>query len=78
MEVIVRGECVEMAQPGDRCDFTGTLIVVPDVSQLAAPGAKAEVSSARNRTHPSDYGIPVGCRRRARRRRATIRRACRA
>lgn len=34
----MRGECVELAQPGDRCDFTGMLIVVPDVSQLSAPG----------------------------------------
>lgn len=42
VEVILRAECVERAQPGDRCDFTGTLIVVPDVSQIAMPGARAE------------------------------------
>lgn len=29
----------------DRYDFTGTLIVVPDVGALAFPGAKAEISS---------------------------------
>lgn len=28
-----------------RYDFTGTLIVVPDVSVLSVPGAKAELSS---------------------------------
>jgi DNA replicative helicase MCM subunit Mcm2 (Cdc46/Mcm family) len=48
MEVIVRAEAVESAQAGDRCDFIGTLIVVPDVGSLNLPGAKAE-SSARNR-----------------------------
>ena len=29
---------MEHAQAGDKCDFTGTLIVVPDVAQLATPG----------------------------------------
>lgn len=38
LEVILRGECVEMPQPGDRCDFVGTLIVIPDVAQLSVPG----------------------------------------
>merc|ERR1719504_312046 len=33
---------VDTAQPGDRCDFTGTLIVVPDVGALNLPGAQAE------------------------------------
>ncbi|TNN48217.1 Zygotic DNA replication licensing factor mcm6-B [Liparis tanakae] len=37
LEVVLRAEAVEMAQAGDRCDFTGTLIVVPDVSQLSTP-----------------------------------------
>lgn len=36
LEVILRAEAVEMAQAGDKCDFTGTLIVVPDVSKLGA------------------------------------------
>lgn len=38
VEVILRAEAVEMAQAGDRCDFTGTLIVVPDVAALASAG----------------------------------------
>ncbi|RKP27227.1 MCM2/3/5 family-domain-containing protein [Syncephalis pseudoplumigaleata] len=42
LDVILRDEVVEMAKPGDRCVFTGTLIVVPDVGQLSVPGAKAE------------------------------------
>lgn len=38
LEVILRAEAVESAQAGDKCDFTGTLIVVPDVSKLSIPG----------------------------------------
>lgn len=38
MEVVLRAEAVEVAQAGDKCDFTGTLIVVPDVRQLSVPG----------------------------------------
>ncbi|KAL4229140.1 MCM DNA helicase complex subunit mcm6 [Mactra antiquata] len=45
VEVILRAEAVEMAQAGDKCDFTGTLIVVPDVSTMSNPGARAETSA---------------------------------
>uniref|UniRef100_A0A4W3HJ49 DNA replication licensing factor MCM6 n=1 Tax=Callorhinchus milii TaxID=7868 RepID=A0A4W3HJ49_CALMI len=45
VEVIMRAEAVESAQAGDRCDFTGTLIVVPDVAQFSTPGVRAETSS---------------------------------
>uniref|UniRef100_A0A671PN70 DNA replication licensing factor MCM6 n=1 Tax=Sinocyclocheilus anshuiensis TaxID=1608454 RepID=A0A671PN70_9TELE len=45
VEVILRAEAVETAQAGDRCDFTGTLIVVPDVSAMALAGTRAETSS---------------------------------
>ena len=38
LEVVLRAEAVEMVQAGDKCDFTGTLIVVPDVSQLRTEG----------------------------------------
>lgn len=31
IDVILRGDIVEMAKPGDRSIFTGTMIVVPDV-----------------------------------------------
>ncbi|KAL9966142.1 hypothetical protein ACROYT_G024167 [Oculina patagonica] len=44
VEIILRAEAVEQAQAGDKCDFTGTLIVVPDVAQLSTPGARAESS----------------------------------
>ncbi|OQO09405.1 hypothetical protein B0A48_04803 [Cryoendolithus antarcticus] len=40
MDVILRGEMVERAKAGEKCIFTGTLIVVPDVSQFRVPGSK--------------------------------------
>ncbi|VUZ50720.1 unnamed protein product [Hymenolepis diminuta] len=40
MEILLRSDTVELAQPGDRCEFIGTLIVVPDVGQLATPGTR--------------------------------------
>ncbi|XP_069062648.1 maternal DNA replication licensing factor mcm6-like [Pleurodeles waltl] len=45
VEIILRAEAVESASAGDRCDFTGTLIVVPDVAALATAGARAETGS---------------------------------
>ncbi|XP_060900080.1 DNA replication licensing factor MCM6 [Labrus mixtus] len=45
LEIVLRAEAVETAQAGDRCDFTGTLIVVPDVSQLSTPGVRSETSN---------------------------------
>ncbi|KAK7678785.1 MCM DNA helicase complex subunit mcm6 [Cerrena zonata] len=38
LDVILRGETVERAKPGDKCKFTGTEIVIPDISQLGLPG----------------------------------------
>lgn len=29
---------MDTAQAGDRCDFVGTLIVVPDVGSMSMPG----------------------------------------
>ncbi|KAJ5527081.1 Mini-chromosome maintenance complex protein 6 [Penicillium frequentans] len=42
MDVILRGEMVDRCKAGERCIFTGTLIVVPDVSQLGLPGMRPE------------------------------------
>ncbi|KAJ7490252.1 MCM2/3/5 family-domain-containing protein [Mycena galericulata] len=41
LDVILRSEIVERAKAGDKCVFTGTFIVVPDVSQLGLPGGNA-------------------------------------
>ena len=42
MDVIVRGEMVERAKAGDKCNFVGTLIVVPDVAAFRTPGTSVE------------------------------------
>lgn len=50
LDVILRSELVERAKAGDKCVFTGTFIVVPDVSQLGLPGGnKAELQREANR-----------------------------
>lgn len=36
---------MDTVQAGDQYDFTGTLIVVPDVAVLSMPGSRAELSS---------------------------------
>ncbi|CEF65888.1 DNA replication licensing factor MCM6 [Strongyloides ratti] len=42
VDIIVRGELVETAQPGDRVEITGTLIVIPDVAMISASGVRAD------------------------------------
>ena len=56
MDVILRGEQVERTTPGEKCVFTGTLIVVPDVSQLGIPGVKPEL---RRTTEISEEQTPA-------------------
>ncbi|XP_057657866.1 DNA replication licensing factor Mcm6 [Diorhabda carinulata] len=54
VEVVLRAENVETVQAGDRYDFTGTLIVVPDVGAFALPGAKTQISAKNRRTEESE------------------------
>ncbi|XP_011495965.1 PREDICTED: DNA replication licensing factor Mcm6 [Ceratosolen solmsi marchali] len=54
LEIILRAESVETVQAGDRYDFTGTLIVVPDVGVLSMPGAKAELGSRHKKGDQAD------------------------
>ncbi|KAJ7516860.1 hypothetical protein O6H91_21G001800 [Diphasiastrum complanatum] len=42
LDVILRHEIVELARAGDKCIFTGTVVVIPDISALATPGERAE------------------------------------
>lgn len=58
LDVILRGEVVERAKAGDKCVFTGTLIVVPDVSQMGIPGVRAEaMRDSRNNPRGRDGGL---------------------
>ncbi|RYC57144.1 hypothetical protein CHU98_g9061 [Xylaria longipes] len=57
MDVILRGEIVDRAKAGERCIFTGALIVVPDVSQLGLPGVRpTAVRDDRNAPRNNDAG----------------------
>jgi DNA replication licensing factor MCM6 len=58
MDVVLRGEIVDRAKAGEKCIFTGTLIVVPDVSQLGLPGVKpTAIRDDRNRNESSGNGV---------------------
>lgn len=57
VEVILRAENVETVQAGDRYDFTGTLIVVPDVGSIQLPGAKADMRSHHKQGDNSGQGV---------------------
>ena len=57
MDVILRGEIVDRAKAGEKCIFTGALIVVPDVSQLGLPGVRPEATrDNRNAPRAGDAG----------------------
>lgn len=57
LDVILRGEIVDRAKAGEKCIFTGALIVVPDVSQLGLPGLRATaVRDDRNAPRGADAG----------------------
>lgn len=61
LDVILRGEVVERAKAGDKCVFTGTFIVVPDVSQLGLPGGnKAELMREASRAGANSAASSVG------------------
>eukprot|EP00936_MAST-01D_sp_MAST-1D-sp1_P002238 g2238.t1 len=69
LEVILRHETVEKAKAGDKVVFTGSLIVVPDVSVMSKAGESVQVSrSATRRAEQggSDEGVQglraLGCR----------------
>ncbi|KAI1498159.1 MCM-domain-containing protein [Biscogniauxia marginata] len=57
MDVIMRGEIVDRAKAGEKCIFTGALIVVPDVSQLGLPGVRpTAIRDDRNAPRSNDVG----------------------
>jgi len=42
IDIILRGDIVDGAKPGDKACFTGTLVVVPDIVQLLKPGERQQ------------------------------------
>ncbi|ODV59095.1 MCM DNA helicase complex subunit MCM6 [Ascoidea rubescens DSM 1968] len=60
LDIILRGETVERAKPGDKCKFTGTEIVIPDVSQLGLPGVKPTSMKDRSGMGTTTNGLNSG------------------
>jgi DNA replication licensing factor MCM6 len=57
IDIILRGEIVDRAKAGEKCIFTGALIVVPDVSQLGLPGVRpTAIRDDRNAPRSGDVG----------------------
>lgn len=57
MDVILRGEMVDRAKAGEKCIFTGTVIVIPDVSQFRVPGVRPQATRDNsNAPRGSDVG----------------------
>jgi DNA replication licensing factor MCM6 len=57
MDVILRGEMVDRAKAGEKCIFTGTLIVIPDVSQFRVPGTRVtQTRDSSNAPRGADAG----------------------
>ena len=46
MEVVFRNDIVEQARAGDKLVFSGSLVVVPDVSVITAPGQRSLLKGA--------------------------------
>jgi len=59
IDVVLRNEVVDHAKPGDRCIFTGTLIVVPDIVSLLKPGEKAQASQVADRRRGGNATRPL-------------------
>ena len=45
IDVILRNEMVDVAKPGDRCVFVGSLVVVPELISLLKPGEKVQINT---------------------------------
>lgn len=60
MKIVLRHDVVEQAKPGDKCVFTGSLIVVPDISQLGGTAvANARFKGAGGRGQKNEMGNGV-------------------
>lgn len=51
IDVILRNSQVESVRPGDKAVFSGSLVVVPDVAALTAPGERLQSRLAVDRTN---------------------------
>lgn len=55
IDVILRNDIVESVRPGDKAVFSGSLVVVPDVAALTAPGERLQTRlSGVDRSNPTE------------------------
>lgn len=45
IDVILRDNICDQAKPGDKCIFSGCLIVIPDIASLSKPGEKLSLNT---------------------------------
>lgn len=57
IEVILRNDLCDTAQPGDNCTFTGMLCVVPEIASMLRPGERTQITS---RNMELDRGNSIG------------------
>ena len=60
LDVIVRGEKVDIAQPGDDVTFVGTLLAVPYGYSMARPGEKYQLTKSRGNFTSKGAGTMQG------------------
>ena len=57
LDVILRNEMVERAQPGDICQFFGQLTVVPDIVSMVKPGDRTQVLMKNTESRGNTVGM---------------------
>ena len=57
LDVVVRGQNVEIASAGEKCVFTGMLIVIPDVGSLSRGSRVSKHSRGRGRSNNQMGGV---------------------
>ena len=60
IDVILRGELVEKVKPGDKVNFIGNIIVVPDIMALSKPGEKVQQQVKRDIVKREEQKIGEG------------------
>ena len=60
IDVIIRHEIVETCKPGDKCQFIGELIVVPDITSMYKPGEKVQQQIKRDYFRREEQKVTEG------------------
>ena len=60
IDIILRGDLVETVKPGDKVNFIGNIIVVPDITALSKPGEKVQQQVKRDVVKREEQKIGEG------------------